>query len=92
MPRKEEQPISVSQETYERFALLRARLSVRLGRQLTWDESLRILLERERKKNEIISWLYTVGIFVAITWVLLWSVYIFAPSLIPLMFVVGLVE
>lgn len=87
----EERPISVSQETYERLALLRARLSVRFGRQLTWDESVRILLERERKKNEIISWLYSVGIFVAVTWVLLWPVFIFAPPLIPLMFVVGLV-
>lgn len=87
----EERPISVSEETYKWFALLRARLSVRFGRKLTWDESVRVLLERERKKSEILSWLYAVGIFVAVTWVLLWPVYIFAPSLIPLMFVIGLV-
>jgi len=87
----EERSISVSQETYERLALLRARLSARRSEALTWNEFVRVLLARERRKNEIVSWLYTVGIFLAITLVLLWPVYIYAPRLIPLVFLVGIV-
>ncbi|HEU67815.1 MAG TPA: hypothetical protein ENN53_01085 [Candidatus Acetothermia bacterium] len=87
----EEQQIPVSREVYERFALLRARLSARLKRKLTWDETVELLLERQRRKNEIISWAYSVAIFVAITWLLLWPVYVFAPALIPLMYAIGLV-
>lgn len=87
----EERSISVRQETYERLALLRARLSARVGKKLAWDESLQIILERERERKEVISWLYTLGIFVAITWFLLWPVYIFMPSLIPWIFILGAV-
>jgi len=87
----QEQPISVSQEVYEQFALLCARLSARFKRKLTWDETHQLLLERQRRKNEIISWAYSVAIFVVITWILLWPVYVFAPSLIPVMFAIGLV-
>ncbi len=87
----QEQPISVSKGVYERFALLRARLSARLKRELTWDETLQLLLERQRRRSEIISWAYSLGIFVVITWILLWPVYIFASSLIPVMFAIGLV-
>lgn len=87
----EERSISVGQETYERLALLRARWSARRPEPLTWDEFFRLELERERKRNDVISWLYTVGIFLAITLVLLWPVYVYAPSLIPLVFAVGIV-
>lgn len=86
-----ERTIAVDPETYERFALLRARLSARRPKPLTWEEFLQVLLARERRKNEIISWAYTVGIFVAITLVLLWPVYVYAPRLIPLVFLVGAV-
>ncbi len=86
----EERSISVDQETYERLALVRARLSARRAEALTWDEFVRVLLARERRKSEIVSWAYTVGIFLAITVVLLWPVYVYAPRLIPLVFLVGI--
>jgi heat shock protein HtpX len=87
----EERSISVDTETYERIALLRARLSARRKEALTWNEFVRVLLARERRKNEAVCWLYTVGIFLAITVVLLWPVYIYAPRFIPLVFLVGIV-
>lgn len=86
----EERSISVDRETYERLALVRARLSAHRSEALTWNEFVRVLLARERRKSEIVSWSYTVGVFLAITVVLLWPVYIYAPQLLPLVFLVGI--
>lgn len=84
-----ERPISVGQETYDRLALLRARLSVRREGEVSWDGLFQLMLQRERRRRDVVSWLYTIGIFFVITWVLVWPVYVFAPSYIPLVLLAG---
>lgn len=83
--------IALDPEVHDRLALLRARESVRRKTELNWDEFFRVLLRRERRKREAISWAYALVIFISVTWVLLWPVYLYAPTLIPLIWAVGLI-
>lgn len=81
----------LSQETLKRLSVVRARLAVKTGNQPSWDETVRILLESDRRRSEIVSWLYTCGIFAAVTFLLLWPVHLFAPQLVPALWVLGVV-
>jgi Zn-dependent protease with chaperone function len=83
--------VSLDPEIYDRLSLLRAREAAKRKTELDWDTFFRLFLRRERRKREALSWAYAVVIFAAITWVLLWPVYIYAPTLIPLMWAVGLI-
>ncbi len=84
-------PIPVSEETQRLLSVLRARMSAKRQGELTWDEFFASRVRSDRTRREILSWLYTVGIFAAVTVVLLWPVYVFVPFLLPLVFVLGAV-
>jgi heat shock protein HtpX len=81
--------ITVSDEIYDRLAFLRARMSVEQAQEVGWEGLFQLMLERERRRRDAISWAYTIGIFIAVTLVLLWPVYVFAPAYIPLILLVG---
>jgi len=83
--------ISVGQEVYYRLALLRAREMARRGEEIDWNDFFRLLLQRERQRREALSWAYSLAIFILVTWILLWPVYIYAPNLIPLIWAIGFV-
>jgi len=81
----------LSEETLKRLSVLRARLSVKRSAQLSLDETVRVLLEKERRKREVASWLYTCAIFVVVTFLLLWPVYRAAPQLVPVIWLLGVI-
>ena len=83
--------ISLKPEVYGRLSFFKAREGTRRKRPLDWDEFFGVLLDRERRKREILSWAYAALIFIAITFILLWPVYFYSPALIPLVWAVGLV-
>jgi heat shock protein HtpX len=84
-----DRPVLVREETHRLLSVLRARMSAKRQTRLTWDEFFETWIRGERRRSEVASWLYTVGMFIAVTVILLWPVYTFAPSLIPLVFVLG---
>ena len=47
------------EDTQNRLSILRAKLSVKRGEKLSLDEIVGILLERDRMRVELSSWLYT---------------------------------
>lgn len=75
--------------------MLRAQLSAKKGRALTWDEFFGLLWDRERKSKDLKNWVYTILIFVAITFVLMFPLYFLVPlvtiSMIPLFILIGFV-
>lgn len=87
--------IVISEDVYKRVQMLRAQLSAKKGAALTWDDFFQVLLDRERKKKDLTNWLYTFGIFVAITFVLMFPIYFLMPlvaiSMIPVFFLIGLI-
>jgi heat shock protein HtpX len=71
--------IPINRDTYERLNYLKAQLSAQKARALSWDELLELFMKRERQRRELISWLHTLGIFVAITFVLMPHLYLVGP-------------
>jgi heat shock protein HtpX len=71
--------IPINKDTYERLNYLKAQLSAQEARALSWDELLELFMKRERQRRELISWLHTLGIFVAITFVLMPHLYLVGP-------------
>ena len=91
----EETTISISGDAYKGVRMLKAEISARKGKALSWDEFFEQLLNRERKERDLTSWLYTLGIFVAITFILMFPLYIGAPlaalAMLPVFILIGLI-
>lgn len=91
----EKTEIVVNKDIYREINMWKAKLSAKRRKALTWDEFLEFLLKEKRKKEELMSWLYTLGIFVAITFILMFPIYLSAPlvavSMIPIFILIGLV-
>lgn len=87
--------LKLDNETYNKFNLLKAKYSFKKKEKLDWNEFLGVLLDKERKKQDLINWCYTIGIFIAITFVLMFPIYLFAPisalSLLPVFFIIGFI-
>ena len=66
----EKATITINEDAYKGVNMLKAEISAKKAETLSWDEFFELLLSRERKKKDMISWLYTLGIFVAITFIL----------------------
>ena len=86
----ERRTITLDPEVYKNLSILKARESLRLKRALDWDGFFRLFIERARRRKEILSWAYASVIFLAITWILLWPVYLYSPGLIPVIWGLGL--
>jgi len=91
----EETTISISGDAYKGVRMLKAEISARKGKALSWDEFFEQLLNRERKERDLTSWLYTLGIFVAITFILMFPLYIGASlaalAMLPVFILIGLI-
>ena len=91
----EKATVTMSKAAYKGVRMLKAELSAKKGKVLTWDEFFELQLSRERKKQDLTSWLYTVGIFVAITFILMFPLYIGAPlaamAMLPVFILIGLI-
>jgi heat shock protein HtpX len=87
--------VEVSEDAYRRVQMLKAEMSLKKGGALTWNEFFHLLVNRERKKKDLANWLYTFGIFLAITFVLMFPFYLLWPltivSMIPLFFLIGFI-
>jgi heat shock protein HtpX len=74
--------------------MLKAEESAKKGKTLSWDEFFNQLLNRGRKKRDLKSWIYTIGIFVAITFILMIPLYVGAPlaalAMLPVFILIGL--
>jgi len=81
--------IPVRQEVFDRLALLKAKMSAREGRALDWDRYFERHIEGERKKREVLAWLYTVVIFAGVTFVLTSIFFGADPMTLPLFLVIG---
>jgi heat shock protein HtpX len=88
--------VEVSEDVYRRVQMLKAEMSLKKGEALTWNEFFHLLVNRERKKKDLANWLYTFGIFLAITFVLMFPFYLLWPltivSMIPLFFLIGFIS
>lgn len=82
--------LSLDPEVYKNLSIWRARESLRLKKALDWDGFFGLLIERARRRKEILSWAYALGIFLLITWILLWPIYIYSPAWIPVIWLIGL--
>jgi Zn-dependent protease with chaperone function len=71
--------IPINRDVYERLNYLKAQLSAQKAHAISWDELLELFMKRERQRRELISWLHTLGIFVAITFVLMPHLYLVGP-------------
>lgn len=93
--RMEETTVPVSGDVYKGVRMLKAELSAKKGKALSWDEFFELQLSIERKKKDLTSWLYTLGIFVAITFILMFPLYIGAPlaalAMLPVFILIGLI-
>ena len=91
----EETTVPISRDVYKGVRMLKAELSAKKGKTLTWDEFFELQLSMERKKQDLISWLYTLGIFVAITFILMFPLYLGAPlaalAMLPVFILIGLI-
>lgn len=91
----EKPTVTISEDAYKKVKMLKAEFSVKKGKTLTWDEFFGLLINRERKIRDYQSWLYTIGIFIVITFVLMLPLYIAAPlqtiSMIPIFLIIGLI-
>jgi heat shock protein HtpX len=91
----EKTTVTMSKDAYKGIRRLKAELSAKKGKVLTWDEFFELQLSRERKKQDLTSWLYTFGIFVAITFILMFPLYIGAPlaamAMLPVFILIGLI-
>lgn len=69
--------------------------SMRKKKDLTWDEFFEFLLKREKIKKSAKSWLYTISIFIAITFILMFPFYFGVPSrallMLPIILLVGFI-
>lgn len=81
--------IPVRQEVFDRLTLFKAKISAREGRALDWDQYFELYIEKERKKQEVLAWLYTLAIFAGVTF-LLTSIFLGANFItLPLFLVIG---
>jgi len=62
----EKTTVTISGDAYKGVKMLKAEISAKKGKTLTWDEFFELLLSKERKKKDLTSWLYTFGIFFGI--------------------------
>lgn len=83
--------IPVSEEVFQRVALLKAKMSACEGRVLDWDQYFELQMQKERSKQEILSWLYTLAIFAGITFILTFMFFRAHPVFLPLFLVIGAV-
>lgn len=67
----EEVSVTISGDAYKGIRMLKAEISSKKGNALSWDEFFEQLRNREGKERDLISWLYILGIFVAITFILM---------------------
>ena len=77
----EKATIAISENTCKEANMLKAKFSIKEGKALSWEEFFELLLKRERKKKDLASWLYTLGIFVAITFIFTFPLIYFLVSL-----------
>lgn len=82
--------VTINKDTYKRIRASKAKFSIKEEKALTWDEFFKLLLNRERKKEVVKSWLYTLGIFTAVTLILSPFTYL-VPQMIPVIFIVGFI-
>lgn len=91
----EKTTVPISGDVYKGVRMLKAELSAKKEKALTWDEFFELQLSRERKKKDLTSWIYTLGIFVAITFILMFPFYIGAPlaamAMLPVFILIGLI-
>lgn len=85
--------IVVSDNIYERLNILKAKFSAKKEKSLSWNEAFRLLLEDENKVNQQSSWIYTIEIFIVITFILMFPAYISNPlamiTLMPIFLAIG---
>ncbi|MEA2051382.1 MAG: hypothetical protein U9O90_00925, partial [Euryarchaeota archaeon] len=90
----EKATVPIGGDVYKGVRMLKAEESAKKGKTLSWDEFFNLLLDRERKKRDLKSWMYTIGIFVAITFILMLPLYIGAPlaalAMLPIFILIGL--
>jgi tetratricopeptide (TPR) repeat protein len=91
----EKATVPISGDVYKGVNILKAELSAKKGKTLTWDEFFELLLSKERKKKDLTSWLYTFGIFFGITFILMFPLYIGAPlaamAMMPVFILIGFI-
>jgi Zn-dependent protease with chaperone function len=91
----EKTTVPISGDVYKGVRMLKAELSAKKEKALTWDEFFELQLSRERKKKDLTSWIYTLGIFVAITFIFMFPFYIGAPlaamAMLPVFILIGLI-
>lgn len=68
---EESTELKVSESTYERLRMLKAEFSAKEGKPLGWDEFCAQLIETEHRRKALFSWLYTVGVFLVVSLILL---------------------
>lgn len=87
--------VAINEDAYKGVNMLKAEISAEKGKALSWDEFFELLLSRERKKKDLTSWLYTLGIFVAITFVLMLPIYVTVPlaaiAMLPMWLLIGFI-
>ncbi len=87
--------VEINEDAYRGVNMLKAELSAKKGKALTWDEFFELQLNMERKKKDLTSWLYTLGIFVAVTFILMFPFFIGAPlaamAMLPVFILIGLI-
>lgn len=85
--------IVVSDNIYERLNILKAKFSAKNEKSLSWNEAFKLLLEDEHKVNQHSSWIYTIGIFIGVTFILMLPAYIGNPlamiTLLPIFLAIG---
>jgi VIT1/CCC1 family predicted Fe2+/Mn2+ transporter len=87
--------VVISEGAYNSVNMLKAKLSAKKGKALSWDEFFKQLISTDRKKENLISWLYTLGIFVTITFIMMFPFFILTPNvamaMLPVFIVIGLI-
>jgi Zn-dependent protease with chaperone function len=87
---KEKAMITISEGIYKGIKVWKAKFSAKKKKALSYDEFFELLLSRERRKETVKSWLYTLGIFTLITLILMPFVY-GVPWMIPIIFIIGFI-
>jgi heat shock protein HtpX len=86
---------ALEENAYNSLNYLRAQFSAQQGKPLSWDDFFELLMSRERQRNDLISWLHSLGVFIAITVVLMFPIYLSHPlqaiAMLPLFVLIGLI-
>ena len=91
----EKATVAINEDIYNGVNMLKAEISAKKGTTLSWDEFFEQLLNKGRKERDLTSWLYTLGIFVAVTFILMFPLYLGAPlaalAMLPVFILIGLI-